>query len=55
VHDWWRCDVVAVALGKTIGAVYSLANHHGWSKLTIEGRLHYSRFDVEKYLEGKKK
>ena len=52
--DWFRADEVAVALGRTIGAVYSLANHYGWAKLTIGGRLHYSRLDVENYLEGRK-
>lgn len=52
--DWFRADEVAVALGRTIGAVYSLANHYGWAKLTINGRLHYSRLDVENYLEGRK-
>lgn len=52
--DWLRADEVAVALGKAIGHTYVIAHREDWARITVGGRLFYSRQDVEKYI-GKRK
>lgn len=52
--DWLRADEVSVALGKAIGHTYVIAHREDWARITVGGRLFYSRLDVEKYIEKRK-
>ncbi len=54
-NEWFRADEVSVALGKAIGHTYVIAHREDWARITVGGRLFYSRLDVEKYIEKKQK
>jgi len=51
---WLRADEVAVALGRSVRAIYALADRQGWPKAKAGNYTFYSRTAVRDYLEGNK-
>lgn len=50
--NWLRADEVSVALGRSVRAVYALADRHQWPKVRAGIHTYYFRAAIRVYLDG---